>query len=200
MEKFKVIEIFSSIQGEGALIGMPTTFVRFAGCNLRCPWCDTGYSWENLSNATEHCIESIIDLCDKDTVVLTGGEPCLNNLEPLIDALHAAGKFVCIETNGTQPTPMNADWVTCSPKPQSNYLIHGECHFNELKYVVDDNFDLSCIPPEKLQTCGEVWLQPCDCGSDKAATQKSIDRCLNLVMKNKALRMGIQMHKIYNVE
>lgn len=196
----RVIEIFSSIQGEGALMGMPSTFVRFSGCNLRCPWCDTGYSWEDPKKATQMTIGEIVSKCDCDTVILTGGEPCLNKLDDLIDALHEAGKFVAIETNGTQPTPLNADWVTCSPKPQSDYLIHGDCHFNELKYVVDNNFDLACVPPEKLKTCGEVWLQPCDFGDDKEASQKSVERCLNLVMGNKCLRMGIQMHKIFGLE
>ena len=199
-QEFKVIEIFSSIQGEGALMGMPSTFVRFAGCNLRCPWCDTGYSWDNVAGADKMTIAEIVSKCDKDTVILTGGEPCLNDLTELIDALHEVGKFVAIETNGTQPTPLNADWVTCSPKPQSEYLIHGECHFNELKYVVDDNFDLTCVPPEKLQTCGEVWLQPCDCDDDEEGTKQSIKKCLNLVLNNRCLRMGIQMHKIYGVE
>ena len=199
-QEFKVIEIFSSIQGEGALMGMPSTFIRFAGCNLRCPWCDTGYSWDNIAGAAKMTIAEIVSKCDKDTVILTGGEPCLNDLSELIDALHEVGKFVAIETNGTQPTPLNADWVTCSPKPQSEYLIHGECHFNELKYVVDDNFDLTCVPPEKLQTCGEVWLQPCDCGDNEEGTKQSIKKCLNLVLNNRCLRMGIQMHKIYGVE
>lgn len=207
------MEIFDSIQGEGAMMGMPVTFVRFAGCNLTCPWCDTKISWKDdlgkrtLSGETvvveEMTPEQVFDSINKRCVVLTGGEPCLQDkadLEALIQLCHDNEIFVCMETNGTQETPTGIDWVTCSPKPPE-YLISNKCFFNELKFVVDEAFDLAAIPQDRMNTCGEIWLQPCDYGKgneDKSAD--SIQRCVNLVMHYDFLRMGIQMHKIFDIK
>lgn len=199
--EYPVMEIFSSIQGEGSMLGMPVTFIRFAGCNLKCPWCDTKESWGGVKGVKVESlnIDDIIAKCNMAIVVLTGGEPCLQPLEPLIDALHKKEKFVCIETNGTLSTPTNADWVVCSPKPPQ-YLIHGACFFNELKYVVDDEFALDCIPEDQKQRCGTVWLQPCDYGRQNPKSIASAQKCVDFVLKNPYLRVGIQLHKILDVK
>lgn len=197
--RFPVVEIFDSIQGEGSMVGMPVTFVRFAGCNLNCPWCDSKNTWKN--QGTIMSVAEIVEKCNKNTVVFTGGEPCLQDLQPLITTLHVGHKFLCIETNGTQATPEGIDWVVCSPKPQTNYTIVSNCFFNELKYIVDDNFDISAIPPEKRQTCGEVWIHPCEVGGiNSEQTRKSLEKCKELVMKHNFLRLGLQVHKIIGVE
>jgi 7-carboxy-7-deazaguanine synthase len=199
--KLPVMEIFSSIQGEGAMMGMPVTFVRFAGCNLRCPWCDTKESWvvqPEQSNSLS--IEDIVAKCDMAVVVLTGGEPCMYNLDPLVELLQNKGKFVCIETNGTLPTPANIDWVTASPKPPE-YLINADCFFNELKYVVDDVFNLDCIPEPQKLNCGGTWLQPCDYGKgNEKKTEASMQRCVDLTLTTGYLRTGIQLHKILAIK
>lgn len=198
---YPVMEIFTSIQGEGSMLGMPVTFIRMAGCNLACPWCDTKESWKK--DAKRISIMEIVDQCAMAIVVITGGEPCLQNLVPLIEALHLKEKFVCIETNGTLPTPEGVDWVVCSPKP-AEYEINAQCWFNELKYVVDDNFDAdTCIPEDCKKTCGTVWLQPCDYGEgeeNKAKTRASMQKCIDLTLKKGYLRTGIQLHKILDVK
>lgn len=196
---YPVMEIFSSIQGEGAMMGMPVTFVRFAGCNLQCPWCDTKESW-STENVKQMSIPEILDQCAMASVVLTGGEPCIQKLEPLVKSLQVINKFVCLETNGTLPTPEGIDWVVASPKPPE-YQIHGQCFFNELKYVVDDNFGLDCIPDEQKKACGTVWLQPCDYGKgQEEKSQRSLQRCIDLTLSTGYLRTGIQLHKILNVK
>ena len=111
---YKVNEIFYTLQGEGAHSGIPAVFIRFSGCNLRCPWCDTDFT--DFSEMTaEQIVAEAIDLYDipnerRKMVVLTGGEPSLQVDKPLINALHAAGFYICIETNGTRPLPEGIDY------------------------------------------------------------------------------------------
>ncbi|MBR4506739.1 MAG: 7-carboxy-7-deazaguanine synthase QueE, partial [Bacteroidales bacterium] len=107
-------EIFYSLQGEGYYSGTPAVFVRLSGCNLQCPFCDTQHG-----AGTEMSEEEIVDAVKcypARHVVITGGEPSLQLTESLVDILHAAGKYMAVETNGTRPLPANVDWITLSPK------------------------------------------------------------------------------------
>lgn len=98
----KVYEIFVSLQGEGVHIGAPTTFVRFAGCNLRCKWCDTGYAWEGGEEMPADRITEEVLKRRPRRVCLTGGEPMLQKgIVHLVNRLMDAGRHVTLETNGT---------------------------------------------------------------------------------------------------
>jgi len=112
----KISEIFYSIQGEGALIGTPSVFVRTSGCNLRCTWCDTPYtSWK--PEGEERSLDSIVEEVNRygaAHVVITGGEPMI---APEIEELtHRLGQHVTIETAGTVETPVRCDLMSISPK------------------------------------------------------------------------------------
>lgn len=101
-----IIEIFHSIQGEGTRVGEPATFIRLAGCNLRCTWCDTPYSWsaEGIAAAAKRSIEDIAEDVREAAVVITGGEPMLHarRLGALVEALRSRGvSHITVETNGT---------------------------------------------------------------------------------------------------
>lgn len=100
----KVIEIFNSIEGEGKRAGELSTFIRLAGCNLRCPYCDTKYSWD-ASEATEMSVEDIIEKVDEfncGNVTITGGEPLIHSdIRKLLGDLAYAGYSVNVETNGS---------------------------------------------------------------------------------------------------
>lgn len=116
MLTYKVNNIFDSIQGEGADTGVPVTFVRFATCNLTCKFCDTDFS-----KFSELTAKQIINKCGY-YVVFTGGEPLLQNLKPITDAM--GRRIIGIETNGTLPIP-NYLWernvrVSLSPKVSRN--------------------------------------------------------------------------------
>lgn len=109
-----VNEIFYSLQGEGRFTGTPATFIRLAGCNLSCPFCDTDHR-----RATPTAIDDIVRAALRNPsrhVIVTGGEPSIHDIAPLVDMLHAHGFFVQVETNGTNPLPDTIDFITCSPK------------------------------------------------------------------------------------
>lgn len=225
-EKLPVMEIFSSIQGEGMMIGMPVTFIRLAGCNLRCPWCDTKESWVKPDEDSDlmdlydefgnrECnekerhdfmiatkgydwmtVEEIVQLVDKDVAVITGGEPCMHNLNALIEMLHLNEVMVNIETNGTLETPPNADWIVCSPKPGNEHKIHEKCFAGEYKFVVTPEFTIDDIPEDlKMPPYGRIWLQP-----EGGNMEEMWKKCVELTMKYPFVRTGIQLHKVINVK
>ena len=109
-----VNEIFYSLQGEGYYTGTPAVFLRFAGCNRNCSFCDTDHNHGRAMTAAE-----IADTCAEYPtrhLVATGGEPLLQLDSDLLRLLKAKGFYVQIETNGSLPAPPEVDWVTCSPK------------------------------------------------------------------------------------
>ena len=103
----KINEIFYSLQGEGFHAGTPAVFVRFSGCNLKCDFCDTRHE-EGKSMTDEEIVEEVLRYPSR-MVILTGGEPGLWVDDALIEALHKAGKYICIETNGTCVLPEQID-------------------------------------------------------------------------------------------
>ena len=194
--RYPVIEVFTSVQGEGTFSGLGADFIRLAGCNLRCSWCDTVHSYD-VAAATMLDAEEILAKWQfgQPIVVITGGEPTLYDLGPLVQALKARGNFVTLETNGTNPVPAawGIDWITVSPKPDSDYVIN--CCANELKYVVDDNFSVDDIQADRVPP-RHIYLQVESCKPESAA------RAVRIVTENPKLqlRVGIQLHKVLNVE
>lgn len=196
----KVIEIFESIQGEGVHMGKAVTFLRLAGCNLHCPWCDTKESWGDVG--TEMTIDEIVktvNTFDITQVVITGGEPTIQEELPLlISSLKHAGYYVSIETNGTNNIWWSdgCDWVTCSPKPESQYRV--ACDADEIKLVITEDFDetvLERIVKEHGESGIPIWLQP-----DGYNMQAMWKRCYELAMKYpEYVRVGVQLHKLMEV-
>jgi 7-carboxy-7-deazaguanine synthase len=115
----RIAEIFYSIQGEGALLGVPSVFVRASGCNLRCVWCDTPYtSWHpEGADWTVECILAAVDAYPARHVVVTGGEPLIaREVVELTRGLRARGLHITIETAGTVFAPVECDLMSISPK------------------------------------------------------------------------------------
>ncbi|MBW7927168.1 MAG: 7-carboxy-7-deazaguanine synthase QueE [Fimbriimonadaceae bacterium] len=112
----RIAEVFASIQGEGQWVGVPSTFIRVSGCNLRCVWCDTPYaSWRPEGPVVE--VTALADRVTTDHVVLTGGEPMLfDAIEPLAGLLRERGKTITIETAGTIYRALPCDLMSLSPK------------------------------------------------------------------------------------
>ena len=195
----KVIEIFESVQGEGRWMGTPVTFIRLAGCNLHCPWCDTKESWGDVG--TEMTIDEILANMApyrNHMVVITGGEPTIQPLlSNLISTLNSNGYYVSIETNGTNKITheCGVKWITCSPKPESQYRV--ACDADEIKLVVTEDFDETVLQNLTLSYEGDIWLQP-----DGYNMQAMWKRCYELAMKygrHSRVRVGVQLHKLMEV-
>jgi len=203
---YRIHEIFYTLQGEGAHSGIPAVFVRFSGCNLKCPWCDTEFTDYTEMSAAE-IVASALELYDvpnerRKMCVLTGGEPSLQVDRPLLDALHNAGFYICIETNGTRPLPEGIDWITCSPKAVGRHLALRRV--NEVKVVYTGEYD-----PEvwRSQLEAEHWLlQPLRYTGEwlleHAVDEWEDDRNDNLddtvryILSHPFWRLSVQLHKI----
>lgn len=113
----KVSEIFESLQGEGPLMGRPMLFIRMAGCNLSCEWCDTKYAWEGGNAMDTGQLVDIISSSELEYVCWTGGEPLLQADEIIKVIKRTMHKRHCLETNGTMPIPYgHFEHVVASPK------------------------------------------------------------------------------------
>lgn len=188
---YKINEIFYSLQGEGANTGTPSVFIRFAGCNLRCPFCDTDFADFN-----EQTIEDILDEISQypsNFVVLTGGEPSLQVDQTLIDALHDADYVVAIETNGTHVLPENIDWITCSPKEGSKIVL---TEADEVK-VVYTGQDVERYADEI--EAESYYLQPCSIEKGGIRTD-NVEEVVAYCLANPHWALSLQTHKLINIQ
>lgn len=179
-DKLIVNEIFYSLQGEGRLAGVPSVFIRLAGCPLRCSWCDTRYAWDDAAGEKMTC-GAIFDAVDKyptDHVVITGGEPMVHpGIRELVSALASHECHITVETAGLKFLPnLPVDLMSISPKlsnaktaglPDDYLSVIGRfieaCDY-QLKFVVDTVQDLSEIAEvlKKLEHVDpyKVYLMP----------------------------------------
>lgn len=179
----KINEIFYSLQGEGFYTGSAAVFVRFSGCNLKCPFCDTHHE-EGVWMSDEEIVKQVTSYPAR-RVILTGGEPSLWIDEALIDRLHEAGIYICIETNGTRPLPKGIDWVTCSPKEGAPVVL---THIDEVK-VVFIGQDLSAYAAMPAQ---HHFLQPCSC--------QNTDEVVQYIQQHPEWRLSLQTHKLIQIQ
>ena len=190
----RVNEIFYSIQGEGFFSGTPAVFIRFSGCNLKCPFCDTiHHTYQELS---EDEIIEIVSQYKSELVVITGGEPTLQLTDSLVERLHKIHKFVTIETNGTLSIPEDVDWITVSPKQEyvgrfAKPIIRKA---NEVKVVYDNIHNVSDYGIE----AEFYFVQPCDTGDNKK-NEEIIKSCINFIKENPKWRLSLQTQKILSV-
>lgn len=202
----KISEIFFSAEGEGLRQGEPTIFIRLSGCNLRCSFCDTRYAWEDGRELRlEEIITQIARIKKKypvNWVCLTGGEPLLQEVRPLVRWLKRAGYRIHLETNGTRPLSFIPDWLAVSPKPP-NYLITRDCRqqADEVKLVVSRSLTLEEIKKMRQALAKRIplLLQP---QSSAAWSYKKAWRLyLQAVQAGlKNIRLACQLHKIYAIK
>lgn len=192
----KIKEIFYSLQGEGGFTGRPAVFVRFSGCNLACPFCDTDFKGGE-DYTEEELIEAIGRFAPCKFIVFTGGEPTLQLRESLIEKLHKGAYYLAMETNGSREYPKGVDWITVSPKNDFCWearLYPGNPLAAEVKVVYDGKND-----PEKYAHLGVLkYIQPCDTG-DPAKNEEIIEKAVAWLKEHPKWRLSLQTQKIINV-
>ena len=199
MHSYPIVEIFHSIQGEGYHSGVSSIFVRFGKCNLKCEWCDTEFNKFKILSL-EDIIENI-DEFDCKKIIFTGGEPALQNLEPLVNSLRPKGYTFAIETNGTIELKEGLiDWICVSPKDQiyPNAVIKQRVG-NELKCVYLGQ-NLSMYDDLKLGF-EHLYLQPCyDETKDVIWNGYSFRQTFEVVKNNPEWHLSLQTHKWMGVD
>ena len=192
---WKVSEVFYSIQGEGRHTGMPAVFLRLAGCTMGCDFCDTKYAFApgTQLNSLQILVELAKYPCK--TVVVTGGEPAVQDLPALISVLKSAGHTVHIETNGAHDCDVSqADFVCVSPKKTVNESMLKKADI--IKLVIDPKTTLQDVEKyynyENDKTT--LYLQPQD------NLQENIDLCVKLVKQHPTARLSVQLHKLIHVK
>ena len=187
---YELVEIFESLQGEGRNMGRPCVFVRFAGCNLKCPWCDTDVT-KRFSASLDELLAELGQYKAK-SVILTGGEPTMQKEMPeLVAALKKAGYWIGVETNGTN----DADWlgfvdyVACSPKRGASVRL---VEADEVRVVAEDEATADfCRKVRRQIAATDYYVSPCDHdGQIDFATAKSV------LSQLAGWSLSVQLHKI----
>lgn len=207
---YHVKEIFYTLQGEGANAGTPAVFCRFAGCNLWsgreqdrgsaiCKFCDTqfvgtdgpgGGKFATAGHLAQACEAACTALDGPSLIVLTGGEPMLQVDDELIEALHARGFNIAIETNGTLAVPASVDWICVSPKAGTGIK---QTFGDELKLV----YPQAGIDPAFFEDLEfeHLFLQPMDGPARDENTAAAIAYC----KANPPWRLSVQTHKVIGI-
>jgi len=192
------MEMFYSLQGEGYHQGKAAYFIRLAGCDVGCVWCDVKESWD----ASKHPVLSIEEIVSSALAhpgrlaIITGGEPLLYNLDALTSALKNAGFEINIETSGSSPMSGNWDWVCLSPKKFKAPLNESIAAASELKVVIFNKHDFEWAETYAKQvpaTC-KLYLQP---EWDKA--NEITPLIIEYIKANPNWELSAQLHKYIQV-
>ncbi|MDR3273646.1 MAG: 7-carboxy-7-deazaguanine synthase QueE [Flavobacteriaceae bacterium] len=192
-----IMEHFYTIQGEGRHTGTAAYFIRIGGCDVGCHWCDVKESW----NPDLHPVSSAKEIAKiaashSKTIVLTGGEPLMWNLNPLTEYLKDYGCTIHIETSGAYPLSGKLDWICLSPKKTSPPKEELYACADELKIIIYNHHDFIFAEEqsEKVNKNALLYLQP-EWGNQKKMTPQIID----YVMKKPKWHISLQTHKYLNI-
>jgi organic radical activating enzyme len=194
---YTINEIFYSLQGEGVRAGTANLFLRFTGCNETCRLethgfdCDTEFASGRKMTLEQIVAEFRALAPGCEWVVLTGGEPALQVDRELIDALHAAGYRLAIETNGSIELPAGLDWITVSPKVAEHAIRQRFAH--EVKYVRGYGQGI----PRTVVQAKHRLISPAFDGD--RLDPRALEWCIRLVKDHPDWRLSIQMHKAWRI-
>lgn len=192
------METFYSIQGEGNYQGHAAFFIRLAGCDVGCVWCDVKESWD----ANKHAVRSVESLLQEvkqtaaSIVIITGGEPLMYDCLPLTEALQQAGYKTHIETSGAYPLSGKWDWVCVSPKKFKAPLDSVLAQADELKVVVFNKTDIAWAlqHAEKVNSTCLLFLQP-----EWSKEKEMLPLMTTFIQENPTWKLSLQIHKYMGV-
>jgi organic radical activating enzyme len=192
------MEMFYSLQGEGYHQGKAAFFIRLAGCDVGCVWCDVKDSWD-ASKHPQLSIDEIVNAAlshPSKIAIVTGGEPLLHALDPLTNALKAAGFQTHIETSGSSPLSGQWDWICLSPKKFKFPLEESIAAASELKVVVINKSDIEWAESfeKRVSPNCKLYLQP---EWDKADTMTPLS--IDYIKAHPQWELSAQLHKYIQV-
>lgn len=196
-EILPLMEAFYSLQGEGFYKGTAAYFIRLGGCDVGCHWCDVKESWAAEAHPLVPVDTIVTDaLAHSKTMIITGGEPLMWNLDLLTEKLRAAGARTHIETSGAHPLSGTFDWICLSPKKIKRPVVDVLQKANELKMVIYNNNDFlfaeemaARVSPDCL-----LYLQP-----EWSKRNKVIPKIVDYVMAHPQWKASLQMHKYLEI-
>ena len=196
--QYPVMEMFYSLQGEGYHQGRAAYFIRLAGCDVGCVWCDVKESWD----ASKHPVLSIEEIVSSALAhpgrlaIITGGEPLLYNLDALTTALKIAGFEINMETSGSSPMSGKWDWVCLSPKKFKAPLTESIAAASELKVVIFNKHDFEWAETyaQQVPASCKLYLQP---EWDKA--NEMMPSIIDYVKTHPKWELSAQLHKYIQV-
>lgn len=197
-EKLPLVEEFFSLQGEGYHTGKAAYFIRLGGCDVGCSWCDSRFSWNPSIHPmveTEVIINNVIN-SGTDSVVVTGGEPLMWNLDLLCSGLKKKNINTFIETSGAYPLSGEWDWICLSPKRNMPPVDHLTNVANELKVIIQDENDFEWAEKFKSMVSREciLFLQP-----EWSRFKIIIPRIVEYVKSHPTWRVSLQAHKYMHI-
>ena len=193
-----VMEYFYTIQGEGFYSGRAAFFIRLAGCDVGCVWCDVKESWD----VNEHPLVTL-DFLEKEVVtsstnfvVITGGEPAMYDLTALINRLKKHEIEVAIETSGTYKLIGAVDWYCFSPKKFKEPIEEAYQKANELKIIINhpSDFEWAEMHASKVDSNCKLYIQP-----EWSKQERFLPTIIDFVKKNPKWRISLQTHKFMNI-
>lgn len=193
-----LMEAFYTIQGEGFHAGRAAFFIRTAGCDIGCVWCDVKESWDKDAHPNTP-ITNIIDQVKSsgtDFVVITGGEPAMYDLQPLTSALKEVGMEIAIETSGAYPLSGQLDWVCLSPKKFKFPLEENYRQADELKMIIFNTSDFKWAEELMMKvkpTC-KLYLQ-----TEWDKSNKMLPLIIDYVKTHNEWKISTQTHKYLNI-
>ena len=196
-EILPLMEAFYSLQGEGFYKGTAAYFIRLGGCDVGCHWCDVKESWAAEAHPLVPVDTIVTDaLAHSKTMIITGGEPLMWNLDLLTEKLRAAGARTHIETSGAHPLSGTFDWICLSPKKIKRPVGDVLQKANELKMVIYNNNDFLFAEEMAAQVSPDclLYLQP-----EWSKRNKVIPKIVDYVMAHPRWKASLQMHKYLDI-
>jgi organic radical activating enzyme len=198
MNALPVMEAFYTLQGEGFHQGKAAVFIRLAGCDVGCHWCDVKESWEVKGYPVVPVKDLVRQVRDyeSDIAVITGGEPLMHDLGPLTRELRSAGFKTHIETSGAHPLSGEWDWVCLSPKKFKPALSPIYSSVDELKIIIYNKSDLEWANShkERINSACKLYLQP-----EWGRSDKVLPLMIDYVKKNPEWEVSLQIHKFMRI-